>query len=63
MTLRLPVLSRYHPREWGAALNIDKSEVAALLEHCLDLALDVVPQFVLDALDRKLTLVDRPIEI
>jgi hypothetical protein len=63
MLYAFSVLSRYHPREWGAALNIDKSEAGALLEHCLDLALDVVPQFVLDALDRKLTLLDRPIEI
>jgi hypothetical protein len=63
MLFTFSVLSRYYPREWGAAINIDRSEAAALLEHCLDLALDAVPQFVLDALDRKLTLLDRPIEI
>ena len=57
------MLSRYYPREWAAALNIDKSEAAALLEHCLDLAVDVVPQSVLDALDGKPTLLDRPLEI
>jgi hypothetical protein len=63
MLYTFSVLSRYHPREWAAALNIDKSETAALLEYCLELALDVVPQFVLDALDGKPTLLSRPLEI
>jgi hypothetical protein len=44
MLYTFSVLSRYYPREWAAALNIDKSEAAALLEYCLELALDVVPQ-------------------
>ena len=57
------MLSRYYPREWAAALNIDKSEAAALLEYCLELALDVVPHLVMDALDGKPTLLGRPIEI
>jgi hypothetical protein len=57
------MLSRYYPREWAAVLNIDKSEAAALLEYCLELALDVVPQLVLDALDGKPTLLGRPLEI
>jgi hypothetical protein len=32
MLYTFSVLSRYYPREWAAALNIDKSETAALLE-------------------------------
>jgi hypothetical protein len=63
MSYAFSMLSRYYPREWATALNIDKSEAAALLEHCLELALDVVPQFVLDALDGKPTLLGRPLEI
>jgi hypothetical protein len=55
MLYTFSVLSRYYPREWAAALNIDKSEAAALLEYCLELALDVVPQLVMDALDGKPT--------
>jgi hypothetical protein len=63
MLYTFSVLSRYHPREWAAALNIDKSEASALLEYCLELALDVVPQLVIDALDGKPTLLGRPLEI
>jgi hypothetical protein len=55
MLYTFSVLSRYYPREWVAALNIDKSETAALLEYCLEEALDVVPQLVMDALDGKPT--------
>lgn len=55
MLYTFSVLSRYYPREWAAALNIDKSETAALLEYCLELALDVVPQLAMDALDGKPT--------
>jgi hypothetical protein len=63
MLYTFSVLSRYYPREWAAALNIDKSEAAALLEYCLELALDVVPQLVRDALDGKPTLLTVPLEI
>jgi hypothetical protein len=55
MLYTFSVLSRYYPREWVAELNIDKSETAALLEYCLEEALDVVPQLVMDALDGKPT--------
>lgn len=51
MLYTFSMLSRYHPREWAAALNIDRSETAALLEYCLEKALDVMPQLVMDALD------------
>ena len=63
MLYTFSVLSRYYPREWAATLNIDKSEAAAVLESCLELALDVVPQLVMGALDGKPTLLGRAIEI
>jgi hypothetical protein len=63
MLYTFSVLSRYYPREWAVALNIDKSEAAALLEYCLELALDVVPHLVMDALDGKPTLLATPLEI
>jgi len=63
MLYTFSVLSRYYPREWAATLNIDKSEVAALLEYCLELALDMVPELVRDALDGKPTLPAAPVEI
>jgi hypothetical protein len=63
MLYAFSVLSRYYPREWAATLNIDKSEAAAVLESCLELALDVVPQLVMGALDGKPTLLGRAIEI
>ncbi|MFI7075297.1 YaaC family protein [Micromonospora sediminicola] len=55
------MLSRYHPREWTAALNIDKSPAAHLLEYSLDLALDVIPHLVMDALDGTPTLFAKPL--
>jgi hypothetical protein len=63
MLYTFSVLSRYYPREWAAALNVDKSDTAALLEYCLELALDVVPHLVRDALDGKPTLLAMPLEI
>ena len=61
--LHISVFSRYYPREWAAALNIDKCEAAALLEYCLELALDVVPHLVMDALDGKPTLLAASLEM
>lgn len=55
------MLSRYYPREWAAALNIDKSSTAHLLEYCLDLALEVVPHLVMEALDGTPTLLAKPL--
>lgn len=63
MLYAFSMLSRYYPREWAAALNIDKSEAAADLEYCLELALDVVPQLVMGALDGKPILLARPLEV
>ncbi|GIJ30734.1 hypothetical protein Vqi01_58960 [Micromonospora qiuiae] len=54
------MLSRYRPREWAAALDIDKSRAAHRLEYCLDLALDVLPHLVLEALDGEPMLLAKP---
>jgi hypothetical protein len=63
MLYTFSMLSRYYPREWAATLNIDKSKAAAFLEYCLELALDVVPHLVMDALDGKPTLLAMPLEV
>jgi hypothetical protein len=63
MLYTFSALSRYYPREWAVALNIDKSEAAALLEYCLELALDVVPHLVMDALDGRPTLLATSLEV
>lgn len=61
MLYAFSMLSRYYPREWAAALNIDKSPVAHLLEYCLDLALDVIPHLVMEALDGTPILLAKPL--
>ncbi|MGY3520208.1 YaaC family protein [Micromonospora sp. PTRAS2] len=55
------MLSRYFPREWATALDIDKSPDAYLLEYALDLALDVVPHLTMEALDGEPALFTKPL--
>lgn len=43
----LSSLARYHPAEWTAALDPDRSEWAVSIEKVLRLGLDVVPRLVL----------------
>lgn len=45
----LSMLARYHPAEWAAALDRQRSHAATELERAMDLALDAVPHLVLDA--------------
>ncbi len=45
----LSVVARYHPAEWARSLRIDSSEIAAYLEHALEVALEVLPHLVLEA--------------
>ncbi|MEU7176153.1 hypothetical protein ABZ949_32250 [Micromonospora tulbaghiae] len=59
--VHVSMLSRYHPREWAAALNIDEAPAAHRLEYCLDLALDVIPHLVMEALDGTPTLFTKPL--
>ncbi len=47
----LSMLARYHPVEWTSALNQDISEVALPLEYALTVALEVIPELVLKALE------------
>ncbi|MFB6831381.1 YaaC family protein [Streptomyces hydrogenans] len=42
----LSMLARYHPAKWAEMLNIDSSPDAAIIEHALDKALDVVPELI-----------------
>jgi hypothetical protein len=47
----LSTLARYHPVEWVDALNPDRSPAAVLLERTMDVALEVVPRLVLEAIE------------
>lgn len=54
------MLSRYQPRKWSEALDVDKSNSAAALEYALDIALEVVPHLVLEGLDQQPVLLSKP---
>jgi hypothetical protein len=54
------MLARYHPREWTKLLELDKTKTAVLLQYALAEALTVVPQLVLEALDRKPFMLTKP---
>ena len=43
-------LTRYYPAHWVGALDDDRSEAAVLLDHGLELALDLVPRLMASAL-------------
>ena len=45
----LSMLARYHPVDWVAALDPDRSSVAVVLERAMEAALEVVPSLVLEA--------------
>lgn len=42
----LSMLARYYPRAWTAALSVDHSPIAALLERTLSVSLEAVPHLV-----------------
>lgn len=46
----LSMLARYHPVRWADALDPDRSPAAVLLERTMEVALEVVPQLVLEAI-------------
>lgn len=48
--LVLSSLARYEPAAWRAALDVDGSSVAVLLEHVLDVAQERLPELLLAAL-------------
>jgi len=48
--LALSSLTRYEPGAWRAALDVDGSSVAVLLEHVLDVAQERLPELLLAAL-------------
>jgi hypothetical protein len=43
------MFARYHPVAWAAALEIDSSPIAAVLERTLTVALDAVPHLIFEA--------------
>jgi hypothetical protein len=48
--LALASLARYEPAAWRAALDVDRSSVAVLLEQVLDVAHEQLPELLLAAL-------------
>jgi uncharacterized membrane protein YjdF len=46
----LSMVARYHPVEWAAALDPDRSTAAAFLERAMEVGLEVVPGLVLEAI-------------
>lgn len=46
----LSMIARYDPEVWVAALNINDSRQAVPIESALEVALDVLPDLILDAL-------------
>lgn len=54
------ILARYQPRKWIDVLNFDTSKYAASVGYALDVAMVVIPQLVLAALDRHPVLLAKP---
>jgi hypothetical protein len=50
LLLALATLARYERATWRRALNIDTSPLARTLEEGLDIALDRIPELLLDAI-------------
>jgi hypothetical protein len=55
------ILARYQPRKWTDLLDLNKSRGAVALQYALEVAISVVPNLVLDALDREPWLTAKPI--
>lgn len=47
----LSMLARYSPRDWSNVMSLQTSKLASVLEYVLDVALDVVPNLVSEALE------------
>lgn len=47
----LSMLARYEPDTWSAFIDVDRSAHASAIEHVLDVALDAVPELVLEAIN------------
>jgi hypothetical protein len=56
----LSSLARYQPAAWQAALDVDSSSVAVLLEDALDRAQDRLPELLLAALTTRTTMTAEP---
>lgn len=54
------ILARYEPRRWTKLLDLDTSNVAAVLQYALEEALVAVPHLVLEALDGESHLLPKP---
>lgn len=59
--LALSSLARYEPAAWRAALDVDDSSVAVLLEHVLDVAQVRLPELLLAALTTPISSAAEPV--
>jgi hypothetical protein len=57
------MLARYRPRKWAELLDLDRSRNAAVIQNALEIALDVLPHLVLEALDNEPILFNRPLRL
>jgi hypothetical protein len=51
----LSMLARYHPAEWAAHIDVDRSRHAVLLENLLKEAMEIVPSLILEAIEQHAT--------
>jgi YaaC-like protein len=57
------MIARYQPRKWAETLDLDRSPNAAVIQHALEVAMDVLPHLILEALDQAPVLVRRPLRL
>jgi hypothetical protein len=53
------MVARYEPAEWANVLDINMSELAVAVESLLDTAMLIIPQLVLEAIERQPVLIRR----
>lgn len=56
----LSMLARYRPKKWVELLDLDKSRYAVPLQFALELALEVLPHLVIEALDQRPLILSKP---
>lgn len=55
----LSMVARYEPAEWAEVLDINRSDLAVAVESLLDIAMLIIPQLVLEAIERQPVLTRR----
>jgi hypothetical protein len=55
----LSMVARYEPAEWAEVLEVNRSDLAVAVESLLDTAMLIIPQLVLEAIERQPVLTRR----